>query len=371
MHRQRFFQTFLQAPRSARIDPFQLPEDFLQRLFGLHVVVHRIGIAHPPIVIFLAVLRQILPYIPSLVNLATLHFHLVPENTFHTGSQRFRSVDHHQIPPLPIQSAVHQIFQQPFDHRSVLRGSLPHSQNVLFSAFGDPQSHHQHLAAKVNANRSSAPPDSGLLGVVRTAPATGCYWRPQTAGSRCSSRSRSLPEHSPPLADSSVWTVRPPYVPAPLVQFSVLLQLTVALQFHFLTFARSDPRSFQRNLLSSKDHITRLLPPAHTAGAGIRSMRGPYPMRYFVFQDGAQDLQPGLPGQLFHLRLHLRPHSAIGNGTRTSNSCPPTTRTCDWTCGLSSGISFSRRLSPLKRDSQPELYPSSGESRCFLFSSFN
>ena len=24
-----------------------------------------------------------------------------------------------------------------------------------------------------------------------------------------------------------------------------------------------------------------------------------------------------------------------------------------------------------KRDSQPELYPSSGESRCFLFSSFN
>jgi hypothetical protein len=30
-----------------------------------------------------------------------------------------------------------------------------------------------------------------------------------------------------------------------------------------------------------------------------------------------------------------------------------------------------RRLSPLERDSQPELYPSSGESRCFLFSSFN
>jgi hypothetical protein len=35
------------------------------------------------------------------------------------------------------------------------------------------------------------------------------------------------------------------------------------------------------------------------------------------------------------------------------------------------GISFSRRLSPLKRSSQPELYPSSGESRCFLFSTFN
>ena len=38
---------------------------------------------------------------------------------------------------------------------------------------------------------------------------------------------------------------------------------------------------------------------------------------------------------------------------------------------LSSGIRFSRRLSPFRRDSQPELYPSSGESRCFLFSSFN
>ena len=31
-------------------------------------------------------------------------------------------------------------------------------------------------------------------------------------------------------------------------------------------------------------------------------------MSDFVFQNGAQDLQPGLPGQLFHLRLHFRPH---------------------------------------------------------------
>jgi hypothetical protein len=30
-------------------------------------------------------------------------------------------------------------------------------------------------------------------------------------------------------------------------------------------------------------------------------------MRDFVFQDGAQDLQSRLPGQLLHLRLHLRP----------------------------------------------------------------
>jgi len=94
MHRQRFFHSFLQAPGSAGIDPFQLPEDFLQRLFGLRVVVHRVGIAHAPIVVLLAVFRQVLLYIPSLMNLATLHFHLFTENTFHTGSQRFRSVDY-------------------------------------------------------------------------------------------------------------------------------------------------------------------------------------------------------------------------------------------------------------------------------------
>src|SRR5260370_1256411 len=119
MHRQRFFQSFLQAPGGARIDPFQLPEDFLQRFFGLRVVVHRVGIAHPPIVVFLAVLGQVLLHIPPLVNLATLHLHLFTENTFHTGSPRFRS--------------------------------------------------------------------------------------------------RTLPERSPPLADSSAWTVRPPCAPAPLV----------------------------------------------------------------------------------------------------------------------------------------------------------
>jgi len=60
MNRQRFFQSFLQAPGRARIDPFQLPEDFLQRFFGPRVVVHRVRIAHGPIVVFLAVLRQVL-----------------------------------------------------------------------------------------------------------------------------------------------------------------------------------------------------------------------------------------------------------------------------------------------------------------------
>ncbi len=37
-------------------------------------------------------------------------------------------------------------------------------------------------------------------------------------------------------------------------------------------------------------------------------MRRPHTTSNFVFQDGPQDLQPGLPGQLFHLHLHLCPH---------------------------------------------------------------
>jgi hypothetical protein len=84
------------------------------------------------------------------MNLATLHFHLFAKNLLYTGSQRFRSVNHHQIPPLPIQAAVHQIFQQPLDHRGVLRGSLPHPQNVLLPAFCHAQGDYQHLAAEVN-----------------------------------------------------------------------------------------------------------------------------------------------------------------------------------------------------------------------------
>ena len=40
----------------------------------------------------------------------------------------------------------------------------------------------------------------------------------------------------------------------------------------------------------------------------LRPMRWSYPTGDFVFQDGAEDLQPCLTGQLFHLRLHLGPH---------------------------------------------------------------
>jgi hypothetical protein len=48
-----------------------------------------------------------IPHNAPLVNLATLHFRLFPEDTFHTGAQRIRSISHHQISPLQIQSAAH------------------------------------------------------------------------------------------------------------------------------------------------------------------------------------------------------------------------------------------------------------------------
>src|SRR6202047_5602825 len=71
------------------------------------------------------------------------------------------------------------------------------------------------------------------------------------------------------------------------LQFSVLLQLTVALQFHFPAFPRSHSRPLQRNLLSTKYHITRLLPPAHATPCRIGAMWGPYSTSDFIFQDGS------------------------------------------------------------------------------------
>src|SRR6516225_7910170 len=96
--------------------------------------------------------------------------------------------------------------------------------------------------------------------------------------------------------------------------------------------------------------------PNAAAGAGVRPMRRSYPLGNFVFQDGAQDLQPSLPGQLLDPSLHSPPTprpSATAPAPATLAFRP--SQTCDWTSGLSSGNSFSRRLSPLKRDSQPEL----------------
>src|SRR6267378_2358635 len=221
-------------------------------------------------------------------------------------------------------------------------------------------------------HRSSAPPDSGPPIFVRTAPATDCYWRPRTGGSRCSSRSRSLPEHSPLLADSSVWTVRPPCVPAPLVAVSRLAAID-----------RSSPvpppglPAFVLAVVPAGFSVQRR-PRNPAASPSAHSRR-------WAWADA--EVPPGellrfpgwRAGSVARLaRSALPPALASPPIPRPSATAPaPSTlahrrpRTCDWTCALSSGICFSRRLSPLKRDSQPELYPSSGESRCFLFSSFN
>jgi hypothetical protein len=51
-----------------------------------------------------------------------------------------------------------------------------------------------------------------------------------------------------------------------------------------------------------------LLPRIKEGSKSDRIVRRSHPVRYFVFQDGSQDLQPGLPGQLFYLCLHLGPH---------------------------------------------------------------
>src|SRR6267378_5076501 len=198
-------------------------------------------------------------------------------------------------------------------------------------------------------HRSSAPPDSDLLGAVRTAPATDCYWRPRTADSRCSSRSRSLPEHSPPLADSSVWTGRPPCVPAPLVA-----------AFRLAATDRSSP--------VPPPGLPAFVLVVVPAGSSVQQRRhnpAAFPSAHSPRWDGADAEVP--PGESLRFpgwpagsaprlaRSALPPALASRPTPRLSATAPaPATlalrrpRTCDWTCGLSSGICFSRRLSPLK-----------------------
>src|SRR6202007_1970897 len=139
-------------------------------------------------------------------------------------------------------------------------------------------------------HRSSAPPDSDRPIVARIAPATGCYWLLQTAGSRCFSQSRSRPERSLPLADNSASTVRAPCAPAPLVAVSRL-----AATDRSSPVPLPDLRAFVLAAVAAefsvhqKPHNPTAFPSAHSP-RGIRSMRRAHPAGDFVFQDGAQDL---------------------------------------------------------------------------------
>ena len=128
-----------------------------------------------------------------------------------------------------------------------------------------------------------------------------------------------------------------------------------------------------------EEEVTRRVGPPHRPNPTAGCVRWGKQSGYVVF--GGQKIPLERPrvrtreGQEVELESYGQLQQ---NGKLQSATAPaPATlalrrsRTCDWTCGISSGICFSRRLSPLKRDSQPELYPSSGESRCFLFPSFN
>jgi DNA-binding transcriptional MocR family regulator len=81
----------------------------------------------------LAVLGQILLHISPLGNLAALHFHSVTNITFHPGSQRFRSVNHHQIPRLAIRSAetgLHLAVTPPSGYRDCAMSERAARQNL-------------------------------------------------------------------------------------------------------------------------------------------------------------------------------------------------------------------------------------------------
>jgi hypothetical protein len=157
---------------------------------------------------------------------------------------------------------------------------------VLFTAFRDPQRHHQHLAPKMN------PVDDEDDQVQIFQASFAQHAQLIATGSDKLSAYAALLD---PVAFQNT-LYRSPIVPRGQpghntfphgsLQFSVLLQLTVALQLHFPAFARSYPWPFQRNLLSGKDHVTRLLPPSHTASARIRPMGWSYPASDFVMATG-------------------------------------------------------------------------------------
>ena len=123
---------------------------------------------------------------------------------------------------------------------------------MFFSALCNPQSHHQHLAAKVNAIDHQHHQIQIFQAPFAQHPqlvATGRHELPAHAALR-----DPVPFHNTLHRSPIVPRGQPGYQAFPhrSLQFSVLLQLTVALQFHFLAFARSDSRPFQRDLLSSK-----------------------------------------------------------------------------------------------------------------------
>ena len=101
-------------------------------------------------------------------------------------------------------------------------------------------------------------------------------------------------------------------------------------------------------------------------------MRRPYSPRHFVFQDRADDPQPSVSGQLLDLGLQFFPN--LDHRQRHLHQQLPVSEDLKLPLGLAlhSLIGFPHSGSPFpKKSFPPELYPSSGESRCFPFSGFN
>src|SRR5260370_4733240 len=180
---------------------------------------------------------------------------------------------------------------------------------------------------------------------VRTTPAADCYWPQRTAGSRCFSRSRSLPKRSPPLADSSAWTVRPPCVPAPLVAV-----------FRLAAAGRSSPVP----LPGPRGSVPAVVPAGssvqqtpHNPTASPSAHSPLWDLADAEVLPGSLPRFPGWPAESAArlARSAVPPELAFPPTPRLSAVAPaPTTlalprpQTCDWTCALSSGICFSPRL---------------------------
>src|SRR5581483_10114130 len=88
----------------------------------------------------------------------------------------------------------------------------------------------------------------------------------------------------------------------------IVLQPCVAVQLHLLAFAGAHPRPRHRHFLSRKHHVTRLLPPTHSAGFLRRLITRSHAPCHFVFDHRPDDFQSGYPRQALDLRLQFLPH---------------------------------------------------------------
>src|SRR5579883_1550664 len=281
------------APRRDSLAP--VAGRFSPTLLRRRVLGHRVGVADAAVVIALDVFRQMLFDVAPLVDLAALHFGTLTKHALDGSTQCFGSVDHEQVAPFRAQSARHQVFQQRLHHRGVFRRALPHSQHVFLAAAGDAQRHHQHLLAEMNPvdqNRHQIEIAKFLLTQFLQLRRTGGYELPAHAGFfnpvavHHALDGPAIVPRSQSRNDAFAHRALPP---------SVVLQPRVTVQFHFLSFPRAHSRTLHRHFPPAEHYVSRLTPPAHRPRLGIRPVRRSHPPRHLVFQNRADDAQPGTP----------------------------------------------------------------------------